>query len=486
MVFPSQSINVIDPGIGFSPAVANIPLITGQAFGGSASSNEIISIGALDQVRTVLGYGPLAEDVALALQKNGGPVYAVIHDNDDSGATLVDEGMTPSGEGSAIDVSGTPNDAYSLRVEIITTGSTGEGRFRYTLDAHDANVAPATWSQIRTIPMSGEFPIAGSGLTLNFEEGDAGEYVAGDIYSLDTVPPAVLATDLADVALELLGKTSFNFHLWLLSGMHGDEVAAASLAAAFGGHLVSLTNTFRFARGICDIGDGSVTDTLDEAETWTNARVCPVYGEDIRASALPFEGFAWRKCSKSAGVGARAIGDLISTDLSRFASGPDEGVRKISFDADSDQRLDEAKISTARTWPGVAGFYFSNGKLKSPFGSDFTDLQYGRIMDVACRVTFEAQLPMISEGWRANTDGSGTIDPRDAATIEETVTSALRDAIMRPNNARGLPGHASAVVYTVDKLHNIVTTSQLKTSVGIVPLGYSKQFLTDLFFTLEA
>lgn len=127
--------------------------------------------------------------------------------------------------------------------------------------------------------------------------------------------------------------------------------------------------------------------------------------------------------------------------------------------------------------------YFANGKLKAPFGSDFTDTQYGRIMDVACRTTYVAQQPFIAEGFRANADG--TIVNSDAVFVEQKVYESLADNLTRPTNARGLSGHVSDFSYTVDRAQNIVTSSRLKTSVAIRPLGYAKTIDTDLFFSLN-
>jgi hypothetical protein len=485
MTFPAQQLNVIDPGLGVTAPVAGTPVISGHAFGGTGEHKKVISIGALDQVRTVLGYGPLAEDVALALQQRGGPVLAMIHD--DEANTPIDVAMTGPEEGSPeIGIAGVPRDYYNVLVEIMAGGDLGEATFRYSLDAFDDNVVSATMSQTRTVPLSGTFVIPNSGLTLTFDPGDAEPYVTGDEYTYSATPPRVTSVDLSEIAAVLEATPSLDFHLWLVSGTQVDEGDASALASSFGGYLESLTNTFRYVRGFIDIGSGDLADdVLEEAGDWTASRVCPAYGFVLRNSALPFEGYAVRKVSCVSGIGVRAMRELISSDLSRFASGPDEGVLSIEFDGFYNQLLDAQKLSTMRTWAGIPGFYIANGKLKSPFGSDFTDVQFGRVMDVACRTTYLAQLPFVSEGFRTVADPAGAIDPLDAADIINAVQSALNDNLASPNNARGIPGHVSAVVYSVDLQHNIVTTGQLKTSVGIRPLGYSKEFLTDLFFTLN-
>lgn len=481
MTFPKQTLTVVDPGLGVSTPTADTPVFSGKAFGGSAAADTLVSLGSLNDVRTILGFGPLAEDVALCLQQRGGPVFAIVHADSTSPTTTA---MTTTGSGPAITLGGLARDEYAAQVQIMAGGALGAGTFRYTLDAFDANSAPITWSQTRIIPMGGSFVIPNSGLTLTFP---SGTYILGDLYTESRIPPAPATGDLATVAALLESTPSLVFYLWAVSGAQATASAGATLAAAFEGHLDTLTSTYRYVRGLLDVGSGDTeSNVATSAATWTGVRVAPSYGYTLRNSAIPFEGFSTRKTACSSGLAVRAAASLISTDLSRVASGPDVGVLKIYFDENGDQTLDALKIGGMRVWPGIPGFYIANAPLKSQFGSDFTDLQFGRVMDVACRTTYQGQFPYISESLRTLTDGTGAIDPRDAAMIETTVNNQLRDALLNPNNARGIPGHVSAVVYSVDRTANLITSQTLVTTVAIVPLGYSKLITTTLFFTLTA
>lgn len=476
MTFPKQTLTVVDPGLGVSTPVADTPVISGKAFGGSGAANTLLVISSLTDVRPIIGYGPLAEDVALAIQQRGGPIFAVIHSDTSTPIAGSLTGGTP-----VITIAGTPRDRYALRVQIMVGGALGVGQFRYCLDGFDDTVSPPTWSRTRIIPSGGTFAIPNSGLTLTFP---SGTYVLNTVSTYNAEPPEIGTVDLASVATLLQGMPSLQFFLWELAGSIATASAAATLAAAFGGQLAALTQTYRYTRGFIDIGSGDTkANVLAQADSWADSRIAPAYGMVIRTSALPFEGFGNRKCSAIAGVAVRAFASLISTDLSRFASGPDAGVLSILFDENGDQTLDAVKIGGMRTWPGEPGFYIADAPLKSPFGSDYTDVQFGRIMDVACLVTFQAQMIFVSETFR--TVNGGTIDPKDAASMVAVVTQQLNNALLAPNNARGLPGHVSALSYAVDLTQNIVTTGQLKSSVAILPLGYAKQIITTLFYTLN-
>lgn len=482
MTFPVQNLTVQDPGIKVVPPAATIPVITGIAIGGSGAANTLLTINRISDVRSVLGYGPLAEDVALALQTRGGPVYCVKHTA--PAALLAAAAMTHTGSGSpAPTVSGTPTDRFNLLVTIVSGGILGTGTFQFSLDAFDANSAPFTQSQVRTIPGGGTYAVPNTGLTITFP---AGTYVAADTYALSTVPPEPTTTDLATVAALLQNNPALDFHLWLVSGAQPDATTGATFAAALSGAATGLTQSYRYVRAFTDVGS---TDTASNVHTqalaWSSTRVGPGYGYHNILSVLPYEGFSLRKCSWSNVEAIRAMSVPISSDLARFADGPVDGVRKIYFDGFYDQRLDADGIGTPRTWPGIAGFYISGGKLKAPFGSNFTDVQFGRIMDVACKTVYQAQLTYEADFFRAKTDGSGTIDARDAANIETQVGDSLANELTRPLNAKGEPGHVSGFSYSVDQTINIITTGQLVTKVGIVPFGYAKDIETTLFYTLS-
>lgn len=485
MTFPAQTLTVRDPGIGVTAQASGAPVITGIAHGGSTATGVLASISDPGQIRAQIGYGPLAEDVALALQQFGGPVYYVIHSSAQS-VLLTAQVLTQSGSvgAPAITVSGSPNDRYNLRVEVVLGGTRGTATFRYCLDAWDSSVAPFSMGQVR--PTVASFAIPNTGLTLAMP---AGTYVAGDVYTFSCVPQVPGTTDLSAVATVLENAAATKFFLWLVSGIQPDATTGAALAAAFSGYLTTLTNSFRYVRGIIDVGSiDTAANVVSAAAGWTSVRVCPCYGTVIRAVAdgMAFEGWGYRRASSSAGIGVRAMRELISSDLSRTAAGGDDGVVSIAFDGFYDQTIDTAQISCMRTWAGIPGFYIANAKLKCPFGSDFTDLQFGRVMDVACRTTCEALFPFQSASFRVKTDGTGQIDPRDAKQVEAPVNNSLADNLLRPNNARGIPGHVSSVAYAVDLTVNLLTTGQLKGTVAIVPLGYAKTIATDLFFTASA
>lgn len=477
--YPHQEITVIDPGLGLVTPAPDAPFLTGWATGGSLSEDELFSISSLNTIRSAVGYGPLAEDIAKTLSERGGPVLAMLSS---AGETGVISAVTNSGGTSGtVTVTGIPTEIFTARIECTAAGTRGVGKFRYTLDYHEPDIVSETWSAERTIPAGGTFSPSGSGLTFSFA---AASYTLDQTWDFTARAPEVTTTDLSDTSLAIQELASILFPLWIMSGSYLDEQDASAVAQALSTHLTTLGTGNRYARGILDIGSGATSgDVLTEGDNWSSRLVVPCYGYCLQQSVLPFEGFTWRKCSAQSPIGVRASRVLPSTDLSRFAEGSLNGVGYIYFDGNADRTLDAAGFATLRRHPGIPAYYISNGRLRAPLGSDFTDLQFGRVVDIACRGAYEAQLPFLGEGFRTQADG--TLDPNERADIMTAGNDKLAELLLRPKNARGRPGHVSSVSYEVSATHNLNTTSEVLSDVAIRPLGYSKVFKTTVGLRLN-
>ena len=121
--------------------------------------------------------------------------------------------------------------------------------------------------------------------------------------------------------------------------------------------------------------------------------------------------------------------------------------------------------------------------MMSPAGSDFTDFQHRRIMDLACAVTHAEQTKFVNSGFRVNSDG--TIAEKDALRVEAKIRTKLKQALLDPLSAEGFAGHVSAFDYQVDRTNNMLSTNQLKGLVGIRPLAYAEQVITEAGFTAD-
>jgi hypothetical protein len=172
-------------------------------------------------------------------------------------------------------------------------------------------------------------------------------------------------------------------------------------------------------------------------------------------------------------ISARASDVPISEDLGRVASGPVPGVVKLVRDEAATPGLDAQRFCTLRSIIGRQGAYVTSGRLLAPNGSDYSLWQNGRVMDEACGIARNALLTYLNSSLRLN--GDGTIEEREARSIETYVDTALRAGLTQP-------GDASDVSVVVSRSANVLSTQILPVSVRVRPLGYAKWIAVDIGF----
>lgn len=463
MAAPSQTISIKDPGLGVVAPATSIPCVVGPASAGTA--NVLYSYSSIADLVAAHGQGQGVECAAAILAKAGGPVRFM---KPATSVAASNGSVTPVRVGTStgtVTVAGTALDDYEVIVEVTKTGTLGTGAFMFSLD--DGR----TYSEALTIPAGGSYVLPSTGLTLTFVAGGGPTYFEdGDTHSCDAVAAMWNSTDLGNAVTALLADTK-KWDFLVLAGKHATASAANTIMAALDSHLTSFANQFRYVRAMMDGGKEGDATTI-AAFSNSSRRILIAYGDCDVASAKPFAGWGTPMRPALNELAVRASSELISTDLARFATGPLTGVVAISYDEFLKATVDDAKFSSLRTFQGVEGFYICNARLKSPVGSDFEFWQHGRIMDVACRVLYEAQLQFLSAGVRVN--GDGTIDERDAIRIEKEVTAKLEAVLLQPKNAEGFNGHVSALGYRVSRTQNVLATKTLASELAIRPLGYPK------------
>jgi len=162
----------------------------------------------------------------------------------------------------------------------------------------------------------------------------------------------------------------------------------------------------------------------------------------------------------------------ISEDLGKVARGPlpfiltpDLAHNKygIYHDEDAKPSLDVARFCTLRRFKGLPGFYITNGRTFATPGSDFTYIQYRRVIDRAATLLGIVAKQYINTEVRVNADG--TIYEIDARSIEDRVSSFLYSQ---------LKDNLTALSIKVDRTINILSSQNLKITCSIRPFGYAK------------
>lgn len=373
---------------------------------------------------------------------------------------------TGSGTATLLDASThNPTDNYAVQVSIVTGGALGAATFKYSLDGGN------TFSGTILVPGGGKYPIPGAGVILTF----ASTFVAEDLYTF-TASTCGYSTSDATTAITALRADPRTWSLLHVVGTPANAAAAASLTAVVSTAMVAAEAQFRYARAVVECPSSESDATILAAFASTSAtRVGVAVGDtdlvNPATGRTEKRSLAW---SYMARLGAIPY----SEHPGRARRGPLLNVTRIYRDEAATPALNDQRFVTARTHVGKAGYFITAGKMMAPAGSDYDEIQRGRVMDRACEIARAALLDYLNESVRVDPD-TGFIDERDAQKIEADVRSKLKAAIVAP-------GHASSVDVVVDRAANILSTGSEPVTISVVPLAYLTTLEGKIGFTNPA
>jgi hypothetical protein len=354
-----------------------------------------------------------------------------------------------------------PVDAYSVLVTIVTGGGLGAGAFTYSVDGGNSQ------SPTIAIPGSGVYTIPGTGIVLTF----AGTFTLDDTYAFASTAAGYGTSDLT-AALVALRANATEWGFVHAVGAPASAAAAAALAAIMDTQMTAAEVAFRYAWGMieCPTSESDAT-VLAAFTSFSSARtmVCagdadvisPLSGRILRRNA------AWPVSARIAFINA-------GEDPAWVGRGPLKNVHELYRDEAATQLLDEGRFTTLRSHIGKAGYFITNGRMMAPGGSDFTYVQYRRVMDRACQVTRAAELEYLNADVRLDED-TGYIDERDAQSFEGDVNAKLRAAVVST-------GDASGCSVVMSRTTNLLATAAQPVTVRVTPKAYLKQIDTSIGF----
>lgn len=166
--------------IGVSPIVSDKPITV------------LGSMGA-DKIKSVLGLSPLADAVMDSVQGGAARIYCIPVAATTAGTvgTVKHEGTG----GGTMTVSGSPTNAFAVIVKITAQGTLNTAAFTVSIDGG------YSYSDEITVPVTGEYAVTGTGLTIKFieasdEEQKASSFIIGDTYSFSTTAPTMTNNDV--------------------------------------------------------------------------------------------------------------------------------------------------------------------------------------------------------------------------------------------------------------------------------------------------
>lgn len=374
-----------------------------------------------------------------------------------------------TGTNSKFTVTGTPTDAYRVRVRMTTGGDVAAGTpaFEYSLDGGNNYVGPVL------VPAGGVYTVdtaLGTGLTFTFV-GTA--TVATDAFAQDTVAPTFNNTDLTN-ALTAANASVYDFECIHIIGTVDATFAATISTFA---QAAEVQNTPKWYVIIVEPRDIGTHDSPAETETaWKTAisGVSPgfVNVADYRIGAVagygevlsPLTGRIQRR-SLGSTYAARLMSISVGTSPAQTSDGPVSGVSALYHDEGLSEGLNNERFTTFRTYgKQLPGYFVTLGLQLKPNGSDYRKVQSLRTVNKCMRLTYSELLYYIESKVKVNSK-TGRILEKQAVAIELPIVTLLKEV---------LGDDITEPRVTVDRTVNIITTSKLVVTVGIVPVGYAE------------
>lgn len=490
---PKVTMNVQDNGLGQTPTgQGNVLVVIGTSSSGAANTPLETTSPSTDLVPTY-GYGPGPQLAALVNQQSGNPVIFVKAATATPGANSAVKATTPGGSTSVLTLTGNPNDSYYGVVTVIAGGTIGTAGIQIgvSLDATRTTYVTVNLGTATT------YLIPNTGVTLNF---GAGTLVAGDSFSWTSTEPLWSDAGVTSAIQSLyslpFGETFLDLAVVGGGGQSnaGGPGVNAGDVTTLDAQMTALFNKRRYARLLCNARDalwgGSSTET--EATWITSIEADHANDSSLRVGVTaghyncvsPIDQVQYRRPLLFFAAG-RDADVAIQVDLGRVKDGalanmvvPSKSDGFIYHDENLTPGLDAARFLSATTYVGRPGFYVVNPNLMAPPGSDFNWLQHGHVVDAASTITYAFMLDELSDSIRVDAT-TGYPLQQDLNDITLRLKAQLDDAL---TNA----GAVSSITVTIPPNQNVLSTSSLSVTIGIIPLGYLKAITVTIVFVNPA
>lgn len=381
--------------------------------------------------------------------------------------------------------SGTPNDAYDIRVKVVTAGA--------SLTALTATVAVSidggnTYGDPVAVPASGVYAIPNTGVTVTF---GSGTFVVGDIFRVKSSAPLWNTSGL-DAALDGLSPMAGEYEFVHVAGPV-DATSAATVKAWAAERAAAGEYTFAQCEAR-DNATGESDTTRNAAISATTPGFSGFDGEkylDVHASYGFVQSYthpgSYPRRSLAALRSARLALEPPQRHPGRVRSGkvvglmPDPaGSSSLLHNGATYTSLDTARFSLAQSVKGQArGRYFFTSRTMALATSDFSEIQRIRVMCRAAAAALTQLSTYVADDVGTKDDGTGQILPAEALRIEGEIKAVMKRAVVIAPNA-----WASSVGVSVVRTNNVLSTSVLQARISVTPRGSINSVSTTISYTL--
>lgn len=482
------------PGSRAPLPVSNATLIVGAASAGT--DNAIVRVSSTSELLEEFAAastapGPLCHCAALYLAISRQPVYCCrINDSVSAAMGSVTKTAAGSTNGSVANNSSTPVDAFSVIIEILSTGTVAAGSFtyRYSLDGGD------NYTGIIQGPTNGggsaNVSLGTTGISVTFADGSSPTgFTDGDLFSFSTTAPgwatsdlqaaldAWIASDIRVRRIHIVGVSSSTIHAAVISRLGQNAFAA-----------------YKYARALeetDDQGSGESVSTWgasvrsDYAATNNRTVVLPGWVETtmaLKQDDLPLQlrrPIAWT-------IGPRQAAIDVSQDAGAVVDGPLAQVvvsdtYPFAQDGRSYTAFEGRGYAYAQSYIGRTGIYCAGMFTRSDSADASHRLAHGQVLDVLLETLYDLLLDYINTNVPANSDG--TIAETAASSIEARLNSAIEQVAVNVTPQRISPSDNRQYV-VVDRANVISSTHQLRVTLAYQQRSFIDSVALDVSQTL--
>ncbi len=447
--------------IGVSPVASDKPIvITGDM---SAAT-----------IKQRLGLSPLADAAMDSVQFGANRIYCIPVKATTPG-TIGEITKKASGTGS-FTVSGSPTNHFPVVVKITARGGRNTASFAVSIDGGN------TFTDETTVPVTGSYELAGTGLTLQFteateEEQKPSSFLVDDTFTFETASPTMTNGDVL-LAIEKLKNFSTEHE-----GVHIVGESTLALWQAVSEAQLELMNSYKKPMFFVMESPAPVPDANGDLTDWAlqmetdrkkiknyNVQVVAAWGRLVRLDGTT-------QLVNLAGIvtGLYATAS-VQTSIGKTRTEAGFGIPKTKLlelapagmDSAIIELLDVAGFLTFREYDGLDDFFVYHTKMMSPDGSDYRYAEDVRVLNKIVRETRKEGIQILSDDFDLE-DVQGELETR--AKFMFTPLQRMID-----NNEIS----SAEIIVPEGQEDTIIEDETMRVKIRYVSRGYIREIEVDL------
>ncbi len=341
-----------------------------------------------EYITKCLGLSPLRDAVMDSVENGAAKIICIPVTPSADGVVKALEPVKADDSGT-VTIDGSPNNSFGIIIRITGRGTLNTAAFKYSINGGH------TFSEEQAVPLSGQFELPDTGMTVSFVPGDHG-YEVDDTYSWQTTAPTLTNADVLKGINQIKGIKQEAELVHVVGECTADTWAMVSAMQAelqeqYHKPLMFVVEAFKMNAG--ESADDYAA-ALKEAR-----RSVKNYQLQVVVSRVLYSGMdGLNRDTNAAGIVCglyartavhKSIGETAAVYLSES-----KVLKHLpeSLDDDSIDDIDGMGYLTLRQYDGLAGYYINNARMMGPDGTDYRYAEEVRTLNKVIRETRKTAL----------------------------------------------------------------------------------------------